>query len=92
MLEHLTVELVSDHEYRVCISDRGDSAESAVVVDPRVLAELGFDFGDEQLIAEHTARFLADHQAVIDFPSLVYLDDVAAAYRDFPDDLRRRLG
>lgn len=91
MFEHLSVEPVIDHEYRVRISDHGNSMESEFVVDPDVLAELGFDSDDEQTIVEHTARFLADHQTVIDFPALVYLDEVAAAYRDYPDDLRRRL-
>lgn len=91
MPEHLNVELVIDHEYRVRIAEGSDRAESEFVMDPDVLAELGFDPGDEQRIVEHTARFLADHQPVIDFPALVYLDEVAAAYHDFPDDLRRRL-
>ncbi|WP_063813212.1 hypothetical protein [Nocardia anaemiae] len=92
MPEHLSVEPVIDHEYRVRIDDHGDTIESQFVVDADVLAELGFDPADEQRIVEHTARFLADHQPVIDFPTLVYLDEVAAAYRDYPDDLRRRLG
>lgn len=92
MPEHLSVKLVIDHEYRVRIVDGGHSVESEFVVDPDVLTELGFDPGDEQLIVEHTARFLADHQPVLDFPVLVYLDEVAAAYRDYPDELRRRLG
>jgi transketolase len=92
MPEHLSIELVVDHEYRIRIDDHGDTAESQFVVSPGVLAELGFNPGDEQRIVEHTARFLADHEPVIDFPALVYLDEVAAAYRDYPDDLRRRLG
>lgn len=91
MPENMSVELVIDHEYHVRIDDHGDTAESQFVVDPDVLAELGFNPGDEQRVVEHTARFLADHQLVIDFPALVYLDEVVAAYRDYPDDLRRRL-
>ncbi|WP_280478915.1 hypothetical protein [Nocardia cyriacigeorgica] len=92
MPEQLSVELVIDHEYRVRIGDGGDTVESEFVVDPDVLTELGLDSGDERRIVEHTARFLADHQPVTDFPALVYLDEVAAAYRDYPDELRRRLG
>ena len=91
MAEHLSVELVIDHEYRVRIGNGGDTVESEFVVDPDVLTELGLDPGDERRIVEHTAQFLADHQPVTDFPALVYLDEVAAAYHDYPDDLRRRL-
>lgn len=91
MPEHLSVEPVIDHEYRVRIDDHGDSAESQFVVAADVLAELGLDPADERRIVEHTARFLADHQPVLDFPALVYLDEVAAAYDDFPEELRRRL-
>lgn len=68
MPEHLSVEPVIDHEYRVRIDDHGDTIESQFVVDADVLAELGFDPADEQRIVEHTARFLADHQPIIDFP------------------------
>ncbi|WP_245925853.1 transketolase [Nocardia nova] len=91
MPAHLSVEPVIDHEYRVRIDEGGDRVESEFVVDPGVLAELGFEPGDEQRIVEHTARFLADHQPVIDFPALVYLDEVAAAYGDYPVELRRRM-
>ncbi|MEV3959406.1 hypothetical protein AB0M34_00685 [Nocardia sp. NPDC050193] len=71
MAEHLSVELVIDHEYRVRIGNGGDIVESEFVVDPDVLTELGLDPGDERRIVEHTAQFLADHQPVTDFPALV---------------------
>ena len=92
MPEHLTVELVIDHEYRVSIDDHGDTAESQFVVSPDALEEFGLNPRDEQQIVEYTARFLVDHQSVIDFPTLVYLDEVAAAYGNYSADLRRRFG
>lgn len=92
MPEHLNVEFIIDHEYCVRIGDDSDTVESEFVVDPHVLTELGLDPSDEQRVVEHTAWFLADHQPAIDFPTLVYLDEVAAAYRDYPEELRRRLG
>lgn len=92
MSEQLSVEFVVDHEYRVRIADGGDSVDSEFIVSPDALAELGVDPGDEVRVVEHTARFLADHQSVLDFPTLVYLDEVAAAYDDFAEELRRRLG
>ncbi|WP_137724156.1 hypothetical protein [Prescottella subtropica] len=92
MVEHLNVEFVVDHEYRVRLDDGGDSVESTFVIHPDVLADLGIDSGTEQRVVEHTARFLAERQSVLDFPTLVYLDEIAAAYDNFADDLRRRLG
>ncbi|MBV7701587.1 hypothetical protein NOVA_02280 [Nocardia nova] len=92
MPEHLSIEPVIDHEYRVCIGDGADTVEAEFIVAPDVLVELGFEPGDEQRIVEHTAQFLADHQPVLDFPALVYLDEVAAAYPDYRDELHRRLG
>lgn len=91
MSQQIRVEHVIDHEYRVHLDIGGETAESAFVVDPRVLAELGFTPGDEHRIVEHTAVFLAQHQPVIDFPPLVYLDEVAAAYGDYSEHLHHAL-
>ncbi|MGV9662050.1 hypothetical protein [Nocardia niigatensis] len=88
----ITVEPVVDHEYRVQVDDGADSAESEFIVAPDVVAELGFAAADEGRIVELTAAFLADHQPIIDFPQLVYLDEVAAAFDDYQPELRRRLG
>ncbi|WP_430333411.1 hypothetical protein [Rhodococcus sp. ACT016] len=90
MAPNIRIEAVVDHEYRVHIDDRGDSVESEIIVHPDVLADLGFTPADEQLVVHHTAAFLAEHQPVVDFPTLVYLDEVAAAYRDYPEQLRLR--
>ncbi|MDH6282064.1 hypothetical protein [Prescottella agglutinans] len=90
MPPNIRIEAVLDHEYRVHIEDRGDSVDSEIIVHPDVLADLGFTPADEQLVVHHTAEFLAEHQPVIDFPALVYLDEVAAAYRDYPEQLRLR--
>ncbi|WP_040835982.1 hypothetical protein [Nocardia brevicatena] len=92
MPERISVEPVIDHEYFVRVVDAGDTAESQFVIDPDTLAELGFAPGDEQRVVEHTALFLAERQPVIDFPPLVYLDTVVAAYRDYPEELHHRLG
>ncbi|MTE13703.1 hypothetical protein [Nocardia aurantiaca] len=88
----ITVEPVVDHEYHVQVDDGTDSAESQFVVAPDVLADLGFTAADEQRVVELTAAFLIDHQPIIDYPQLVYLDEVAAAYADYRIQLRRWLG
>ncbi|MFE3261687.1 hypothetical protein [Nocardia sp. NPDC059229] len=88
----ITVEPVVDHEYRVLVDDGTDSAESQFIVAPDVLADLGVAAADEHRVAELTAAFLIDHQPIIDFPQLVYLDEVAAAFDDYRPELQRRLG
>lgn len=90
MPAEIGVEPVQDHEYRVRVVDAGEDTDFEVVVHPDVLADLGFTSADEELVVRHTAAFLADRQPVVDLPSLVYLDEVAAAYGDYPEQLRRR--
>ncbi|WP_433567187.1 hypothetical protein ACQP1O_19555 [Nocardia sp. CA-151230] len=91
MPQQIRVEHVIDHEYRVRIDSGDETVISAFIVDPQVLTELGFAPGNEDRIVEHTAAFLAEHQPVIDFPQLVYLDEVAAAYDDYPGNLHHAL-
>jgi hypothetical protein len=40
---------------------------------------------------EETAHFLAEHQPVIDFPPMINLEDIAAAYEDFAQQLQKPL-
>ncbi len=88
----ITIEPVIEHEYRVLIDDEhGDTAESEIIVAPDVLIDLGFNPADERRVVQHTAAFLVEHQPIIDFPALVYLDEVAAAYDDYPEQIRHRL-
>ncbi|WP_169813400.1 DUF2249 domain-containing protein [Nocardia vaccinii] len=87
----IEIEPVVEHEYRVHVDDHGDSALSEFVVHPDVLAEWGFRSLDEGEVVLCTAEFLAERQPVIDFPPLVYLDEVAAAYDTYLEELRGRL-
>jgi hypothetical protein len=86
------VELVNDNEYAVRSEAEGQSVESLFRTDPDYLESIGLAEADGQQVVEETARFLAEHQPVIDFPPVIDLEDIAAAYDDYPQQLRQRLG
>jgi hypothetical protein len=84
--------LVNESEYAVRTEADGQSVESLFRVDPDYLDRIGLAQIDGARVVEETAYFLAEHQPVIDFPPMVDLEDIAAAYEDFPQQLRKRLG
>jgi hypothetical protein len=86
------IELVNDNEYAVRSEAEGQSVESLFRTDPHYLQSIGLAEADGKRVVEETARFLAEHQPVIDFPPLIDLEDIAAAYDDYPQQLRNRLG
>jgi len=85
------IELVNDNEYTVQAEAEGQTVESLFRTDPDYLARIGLAEADGKRVVEETARFLSEHQPVIDFPSVVDLEDIAAAYEDYPQQLRNRL-
>lgn len=86
------IELVNDNEYAVRSESEGQSVESLFRIDPDYLDRIGLAKADGKRVVEETARFLAEHQPVIDFPPVIDLEDIAAAYDDYPQQLRDRLG
>jgi hypothetical protein len=86
------IELVNDNEYAVRSESEGQPVESLFRTDPDYLETIGLAEADGKRVVEETARFLAEHQPVIDFPPVVDLEDIAAAYEDYPQKLRNRLG
>jgi hypothetical protein len=86
------IELVNDNEYAVRSEAEGQSVESLFRTDPDYLEIIWLAEADGKRVVEETARFLAEHQPVIDFPPLIDLEDIAAAYDDYPQQLRNRLG
>ncbi|MDR6638416.1 hypothetical protein [Paenarthrobacter nitroguajacolicus] len=85
------IEPVNQNEYLVRWRSEGQTGESLVHTNPEFLAEAGLDSFDEQLVVEETATYLAEHQPVIDFPQTVDLEEIAAAYGDYAEQLRARL-
>jgi len=91
MTSPIAVEPAGDHEYMVRIATDTSTVESRFTVDPAVLGELGLADPDETQVVHHTAAFLTQQQPVDDFPPLVYLEDVIAAYEDYPEYIRSNI-
>ena len=66
--------------------------ESLFRTDADYLESIGLAEADRTRVVEETARFLAEHQPVIDFPPVIDLEDIAATYDDYPQQLRNRRG
>ncbi|MFJ4287813.1 hypothetical protein ACIPY0_19390 [Paenarthrobacter nicotinovorans] len=91
MEQTFDIELVNQNEYLVRWASEGQSGESLVHTNPDFLAEAGLEGFDELLIVEETATYLAEHQPVIDFPQTVDLEEIAAAYTGYTEQLKQRL-
>jgi hypothetical protein len=93
-MDHNTfkIDLVNDNEYTVRAEAEGQTVESLFRTDPDYLERIGLAEAEGKRVVEETARFLAEHQRVIDFPPMIDLEDIAAAYEDFAQQLQKRLG
>jgi hypothetical protein len=94
-MTEIAIESQGNHEYVVRIPV-GDDADDEVVeswfrITPDVLARLGVEQGDEQRVVVETVAFISAHQALIDFPQTLELEDAIAAYPDFVRTVRKRL-
>lgn len=89
MLDSVEVEAQGDHEYVVRLEGDGERAESWFRIAPECLPQLGAAAEDEESVVRRTVEFLARHQAVPDFPSMVELEDVIASYDDFVPAMTR---
>ncbi|MFE5588148.1 hypothetical protein [Kitasatospora sp. NPDC056531] len=91
MSEHFEVEPLGDHEYLLRARAGEEMIQSRFRASETVAEQLHATSADEQRLVEETAEFLAEHQPVIDLPPMVDLDDVAACYDDYLEQLSRRL-
>ncbi|MGP3991813.1 hypothetical protein [Streptomyces sp. 3N207] len=85
------VQALGDHEYLVVIRSGASETESRFRASPDVLDAVGPDSATEERVVRETAAFLLTHQPLIDLPSMIYLEDVAAAYDGYLDQLRQRV-
>jgi hypothetical protein len=81
----IDVEAQGGHQYVVRLRDGDDVRESWFNVTPEVLELLRAGTGDEEDVVRRTAEFLAERQDVVDYPTVVELEDVIATYDDYPD-------
>ncbi len=83
MTNSMAIESQGDHEYLIRLSGEGESVESWFRVTPEVLAQLQLGGVEEASVVRRTVEFLLHHQGVPDFPVIVELEDVIAAYDDY---------
>lgn len=84
----IEIEAQGDGEYVVRLHDTAEDVESWFEVSPGVLEQLGLRAEDEEDAVRRTVEFLIRHQDVADFPRVVDLEDVLAAYPDYPEAVR----
>lgn len=85
------VEALGEHEYLVTIRNGEESSQSRLLASQGILEQLGVDSSMEQTVIRETTAFLLEHQPAVDLPPAIDLDDVAAAYDDYVEELRLRL-
>jgi len=77
------VEAQGEHEYVIRIHSGGNVVESWVQVTPDLLDRLGTTEAGEEWLVHRTVAFLLRHQDAADFPAVVELEDVLAAYAGY---------
>jgi hypothetical protein len=88
-MTHLAaVEALGDHDYLVRFQDGEDTVVVGIYADPAVVEQIA---DDEQRVVEATAAYLIERQSPDDLPQQVDLDEVAAAYDSYVEDLHRQL-
>jgi hypothetical protein len=87
MTDPFEIETQGESEFLVRLRDDGAETESWFRLSPGLREELGLDVDDEELV-RRTVRFLLGHQDAADFPDIVEVEDVAAAYPDYLDAVR----
>ncbi|MEU9045696.1 MULTISPECIES: hypothetical protein [unclassified Kitasatospora] len=91
MSEHFEVEPLGDHEYLLRARAGEEVVESRFRASEAVVEQFHTAPVDEQRLVEETAEFLAERQPVVDLPPMVDLDDVAACYDDYLEQLGQRM-
>jgi hypothetical protein len=79
----MQVEAQGEHEYVVRLQSGGNVVESWVRVTPEILDQLGASEAGEERLVHRTVAFLLQYQDAADFPAVVELEDVLAAYSGY---------
>lgn len=91
MSDEPEVTALGEHRYLIQVRQGEDLIEIRVYASPGIVDQLVRDEADEVRVVEATAGYLIARQRADDLPSQLDLDDVAAAYSDFVDQLRLQL-
>jgi hypothetical protein len=84
------VEALGEHTYLIRVLEGEDTIEIRVHASPAVLAGLP-EGTDENRLVEVTAAYLIGRQRADDLPPTLDLDDVAAAYDGYLDEIAAQL-
>jgi hypothetical protein len=87
-VDQSALEALGDHDYLVRLQQGEDTVVLRVHADPAVVERIA---DEEQRVVEATAAYLIARQSVDELPEQVDLDDVAAAYDGYVEDLQRQL-
>ena len=82
------LEALGDHDYLVRLQQGEDTVVLRVHADPAVVERIA---DEEPRVVEATAAYLIARQSADELPEQVDLDDVAAAYDGYVEDLQRQL-
>ena len=82
------LEALGDHDYLVRLQQGEDTVVLRMHADPAVVERIA---DEEQRVVEATAAYLIARQSADELPEQVDLDDVAAAYDGYVEDLQRQL-
>jgi hypothetical protein len=85
------IEDVGDHRFLVTMAAEDETVQIEVYVDPAVLDSVGVAPTDEQRLVYAAFVFLLERQRADELPSQLALDEVAAVYDGFLDDVRARI-
>ena len=86
----IDIETQCEHQYVVRLRDGEDHCVSWFHINPALLEEVDAGGGGEERLVRRTAEYLVARQSVSDFPTIVELEDVIAAYDDYVDAMTRR--
>jgi hypothetical protein len=81
------IERADEHNYLITVADADGDVEFRLRVTPAAMAQLGLRPDQEVQTVAATAAYLIGRQPVIELPGELDLDDVIAAYEDFPGRL-----
>jgi hypothetical protein len=90
MADQPHVEVTGEHTYLIRVREGEDTIEISMRASPEVVAQLPDDT-DELRLIEVTAAYLIARQRADDLPAAFDLDDVAAAYEGYLDDIAAQL-
>ena len=77
--------------YLASITDEETTVDIRITVTPAGLERIGMAAGDQPRIVRETLQYLLERQRADELPDTLDLEDVAAAYDDYIDDICRRV-